>query len=109
MDAMNFDLVYEKHSDVLYVNIVAPVEGTRVDVVDISEQVGFPGLVLARVSDAGDGQILYGLTIQNYSEFKKAVRWKYRMLSVKLALELIVKTVRAGFCLEHRTPVRAYA
>lgn len=92
-----------KSTDLMFVDIAQPAKGARITTVDVGEMLGFPGQVLARIDY--DNEILYGLTIQNASSFKRKLLWKYRMASVQRALELVMVSIRAGLCIEARSPV----
>ncbi len=93
-------LIHEHHSDVVHVILCEPTAGAKISTINIGDRVGFPGLITARV-DAEKG-ILYGLNIENFSSFKRTVRWRNHMLSLRKAIELIVLTLQAGICIEHK-------
>ncbi len=93
-------LIHEHHSDVVHVILCEAPAGARIDTISIGDRVGFPGLITARV-DAERG-ILYGINIENFTAFKRKVRWQNHMLSLRKALELIVHTLQAGLCIEHK-------
>lgn len=89
---MKTDLHHDKDTDVAYVDVCAlPPSGVRIDVVDVTEELGFKSQVLARVDE--DGKLL-GLIIGNYSAFKRELRRKYLALAVEKILDLIVIKVR---------------
>jgi hypothetical protein len=94
----NFELDHELETDVLYVNVHRASPRATIDVIDIGEQIGFPGLVVARVDR--DRDILYGLTIQDYAAFKKKLLRKYNTNSTRRALQLLLDPLVAGFNLE---------
>ncbi len=99
MAALNhFELDHEAETDVLYVNVRRASSRATIGVIDIGEQIGFPGLVVARVDR--DRDILYGLTIQDYTAFKKKLLRKYRITSTRRALQLLLEPLVAGFNLE---------
>lgn len=98
MERQEITLVHERHSDVAHVIVCEPRPGAKIETVEIGDRVGFPGLITARVDADG---VLYGISIQNFASFKRTVRWQNRMLSLHKAIELIVRTLQAGLCIEH--------
>ncbi len=94
-----------KSTDVIFVDIVTPKEGARISTVDVGEMLGFPGQVLARMDS--ENEILYGLTIQNATAFKRRLLWKYRMANAKRALALMVASIKAGLRIEERRHAHA--
>lgn len=98
--AKEVTLDHDKLTDVMHVDVCLPPEGTaRVDVVDVGEQLGFPGQIVARVDL--DRRIIYGLTIQNFSRFRRSFLWKYRMASIQRALQLMLNVLRTGLWIDH--------
>jgi hypothetical protein len=85
---------YDRPTDVMHVDFCTPANNDRVDVLDVGEQAGFPGQVVARVNL--ERRIFYGITIQNFSSFKRRLFWMYRMASIQRALELMLNMLRAG-------------
>jgi hypothetical protein len=85
---------YNSYTDVMFVDVCPVPEGSRVQVYDFGEALGFPGQIQIRVDSKRE--VLYGMTIQNYSGFKRKLKWRYRMWSVQRALELLIATLRAG-------------
>lgn len=96
---MNVHMEREPHTDVMHVDVCVPPEGARVDVIEVGDFVGFPGQILARVN-LGD-RIVYGVTIQRYSSFKRRILWQYRMASIQYALLLFMQTLCAGLRIDH--------
>src|SRR5438874_9470409 len=101
MATAEMKLIHEQHSDVVHVILCEPMEGAKINTISIGDRVGFPGLITARV-DADRG-ILYGINIENYAAFKRTVRWRNHMLSLRKAIELIVLTLQAGLCIEQKS------
>jgi hypothetical protein len=97
---------YEPHGDIMFVDICDALPADRIDVVDVGEQSGFPGLIQVRVNR--EKQILYGITIQNYTAFKRKLLWSYRMASVHHALVLLIMGLMAGFRMDHHSASRAW-
>jgi len=98
-------LNYNRLTDVMFVDLLPLEEGSRVDVLDIGDEIGFPGQVQVRVDRKR--QIFYGLTIQNYTGFRRKILWQYRMWSIQCAIKLLVSTLLAGLDIDHRaTPQR---
>jgi hypothetical protein len=97
---------FEPHGNVMFVDICDALPTDRIDVIDVGEATGFPGLIQVRANR--EKQILYGVTIQNYSSFKRRLLWNYRMASVHHALVLLLMGLLAGFRLEGRPSARAW-
>jgi len=90
---------YDRLTNVMHVDLCFPPEdAARVDVIDVGEQLGFPGQIVARVDM--ERKIIYGLTIQNFSGFKWRFFWRYRMASVQRALQFMLKVLRAGLWID---------
>lgn len=89
---MNPEISYDKTTDVAYVDVcVKPADGLRIEVVDVTERLGFGTPILARMDE--DGNVL-GLIIQDFSSFKWELRKKYMAFAIGNLLELIVSKVR---------------
>jgi hypothetical protein len=97
---------FEPHGDVLFVDLCEALPTDRIDVVDVGEQAGFPGLIQARVNR--EKQIVYGITIQNYTAFRRKLLWSYRMASVHHALVLLLMGLITGFRMDHNSTARAW-
>lgn len=103
---MKFTLEHNPFTDVLFVDL-APLEPeSKVEIIELGYVLGFPGQIQARVDR--DKQIFYGMTIQNYSGFRRTLLWSYRMWSVQRALQLLVTTIMAGLCIEDRRQAMSY-
>ena len=89
-----------KSTDVLFVDIRPVEKGATITTLDVGAKLGFPGQVLARVDR--DREMIYGLTIQNYSGFRRRLLWRYRMASMQRAIQLLIAAVRVGLCLDNR-------
>jgi hypothetical protein len=87
---------YDKHGDIMFVDVCEAQLGDQIDVVDVGEETGFPGQIQVRVNQ--EKRIFYGITIQNFSSFKRRLFWKYRMASVNSAILWLITSIRAGFC-----------
>ena len=83
-----------RHTDVMFVDYCAVPRGARVETVEVGDLLGFPGQVQARVNP--DERVLYGITIQNYSGFRRRLFWTYKMASVHDAMVLLLNSIRAG-------------
>ena len=92
---------YNALTDVMFVDLQPLQEGSNVTVIDIGKEIGFAGQVQVRVDV--QRQIFYGLTIQNYSGFKRRLLWRYRMWSIQAALRFLIDTLRAGLNLDRRS------
>jgi hypothetical protein len=95
---------YSRHADVMFVDYRETPEGVTVDTVEIGDMVGFPGQVQARVNHAE--KILYGITIQNYSGFRRRLVWHYKTAAVRDTILLLLKSILAGSLIDShsRTP-----
>lgn len=92
---------FEPHGDVMFVDLCEALPNDRIDVLEVGEQVGFPGLIQVRVNR--EKQILYGITIQNFKAFRRKLFWSYRMASVQRALVLLILGLMAGFRADHHS------
>lgn len=97
--ATEVKMEYDNLTDVMHVDVCLPSGDTRVDVLDVGECLGFPGQVVLRVNL--DNKIIYGLTIQRFSAFKRTLLWRYRMASIQRALLLLLNTLRVGLWIDH--------
>jgi hypothetical protein len=104
---MNITFERDDFTDVAYATMKTPANHRRVQVIDVGDMVGFPGQVLARV-DEESGE-LYGLTIENYSKFRRKLISRYRMASAKSALELMAQSLAAGLSVEHHSHDAVYS
>lgn len=85
----------EAHTDVMYVDICRPSENSVIDVIDLGDKFGLPpGQFLARVSR--EDTELIGFTIHRFSSFNRTLKWKFRVLSARRAILLLVDAVIAG-------------
>lgn len=97
-------LQHNRLTDVMFVDLLPLEEGSNVTVIDIGEEIGFPGQIQVRVDN--ERQIFYGLTIQNYSGFRRKILWQYRMWSMQRAITLLVYTLIAGLGIDRRSTPR---
>ncbi len=95
---MTVHLQYERETDTMYVDLCETPADAKVDVFEAGEQLGFPGQLFVRVDV--ERQIMFGVTIQNFSSFKRRIMWRYRIASVQRALELLVASLRAGLIID---------
>lgn len=100
-EGMNIHLEYNELTDVMFADLRPMQEGSHITVIDIGEQLGFSGQVQVRVDL--ENQIFYGLTIQNFSGFKRKLQWRYRMWSVQAALRFLINTLVAGLRLDQNS------
>lgn len=85
-------LVYDKATDVAFFDVCEmPEAQVRVDVIDVTEMLGFTTQVLARVDENGH---CLGLILQDFTRFKRELRRMYWPFKVDRLLELIVSKVR---------------
>lgn len=102
-ETLNFQMEHEPHTDVMHVDMCTPAPSARIDVIEVGEAIGFPGQIVARVDL--EKRIVYGVTIQRYSAFRRGVFWKYHMASVQSALQLLIKSLCAGLRMNHHDHV----
>lgn len=100
-NAVKINLKYNDLTDVMFVDLLPLEENSRVVVIDIGDQLGFGGQVQVRVDL--EKQIFYGLTIQNYSGFRRKLLMRYGMWSMQRALRLLVTTLMAGLSLDRHS------
>lgn len=98
-ETLEVRMEYECHTDLMHVDVCSPQTGARIDVIDVGEQLGFPGQILARVDL--ENRVIYGVTIQRFSTFKRKLMWKYRMASIRRAMLFLLNTLRAGLWIDH--------
>jgi hypothetical protein len=102
---LKFNFEYNNLTDLMFVDL-APVEaGARVEVYEIGDNVGFPGQIQVRVNV--EREIVYGLTIQNFTGFKRKLLWRYRMWSIQSALQFLVSILLAGLNLDRSSHRRS--
>lgn len=92
-------LEHVKSTDLLFVDLRQADKEASITTLDVGAKLGFPGQIYARVDR--DREIIYGLTIQNYSGFRRRLFWRYRMASMYRALQLMIASVRVGLCLDN--------
>jgi hypothetical protein len=85
-------------TDVMYVDLLPLEKDAYIETMDIGVEVGFPGQVQVRVDP--ERQILYGVTIQNYTGFRRRLAWRFGMWSVHRAIQLLVSMLIAGLRIE---------
>lgn len=89
---MKTELVYDKTTDVAYVDVCAmPAQSVRIDVIDVTEGLGYKTQVLARVDENG---VVLGVIIEDFSAFKKEMRRKHLVGAIEGLLELLICKVR---------------
>ncbi len=103
---MKFTLEHNPFTDVLFVDLWPLEPGSTVEVIELGQVLGFPGQIQARVDR--EKQIFYGMTIQNYAGFRRTLMWRYRMWSVRRAIQLLVTTIVAGLCIDQKRPAMSY-
>lgn len=104
-EKVTIHLEHNPQTDVMFVDLCVAEEGAVVCVVDVGEMIGFPGQVQARMDQRR--QKLYGITIQNYSGFKRKLWWNYHIWSAARFLQLLVTSLRAGLRIDHHHPAVA--
>ncbi len=91
---MKINVEVDKNTDVAFVDICAPANQVRIDVVGVSEALELATPVFARLDENG---VLLGLLIENYSEFRREVMRKYVALRVEGIIELLISKVKSVF------------
>jgi hypothetical protein len=86
---------FDKRGDIMFVDVCDALPGDQIDVIDVGEESGFPGQIQVRVNR--EKHIFYGITIQNFSTFKRRLFWEYRMASVHYAILWLITSMQAGF------------
>ena len=95
-------LEHESHTDVAYIDLCESAPGAKIDVVEVGSEMGFsPGQVMLRV-DREHHQLL-GLTIHEFSSFRRQLMWYYRIVSLQRGLQLVVASLRAGMGSDRKT------
>jgi hypothetical protein len=90
--AMKSDLHYNRETNVAYVDVRTEVScDIRIDVIDVTQNLGLKTQVLARVDE--NGQLL-GIVIHDYPAFKRELRRKYLAFAVEKLLDLLISKVR---------------
>ena len=105
--AENLTMEYDRPTDVMHVDICFPSSAARVDVIDVGDCVGFPGQIVARVDL--ERKIMYGITIQNFSGFRRKLFWRYRMASIQRALQFMLNVLLAALWIQNDHPARLQA
>jgi hypothetical protein len=95
-EAMAQEMTFEHNAltDVMFVDLCNVQPGDEVEVFDVGSPLGFPGQIQFRVNR--EKEVIYGLTIQNYSGLRRKLRWQYRMWSIQGAMRFLVITLLAG-------------
>ena len=97
-EEMNVQMEYNSHTDVMFVDLCPVDEGDRVETFDVGDMLQFPGQIQVRINR--QKRMIYGMTIQNYSGFRRKLVWRYHTLSARRALWLIVTTLVAGLMID---------
>jgi hypothetical protein len=100
-EGMSIHKAYNDLTDVMFVDLRPIEEGSKVDVIDVGDQIGFSGQIQIRVDL--EREIFYGLTIQNYTGFRKKLLWRYRMLSIQAALQFLITTIMVGLKIDRQS------
>jgi len=104
--SMTITFEHNSVTDIMFVDLCPVANGDNVEIIDVGKDLDFPGQIQARINR--EKEIFYGVTIQNFSGLKRALQWRYRMLSVQSALRFLVLTLLAGLRIDqdqdhHRT------
>jgi len=88
-------------TDVMFVDLCCIQEGDKVEVIDVGTPLGFPGQIQVRVNR--EKEVIYGLTIQNYSGLRRRLLWRYRMWSIQSAIRFMVVTLLVGLGIDQNS------
>lgn len=91
---MTFKVELNKNTDVAFIDLCTPASHLRVDVVNVSKDLGVETPVLARFDEHGN---LLGLIVEDYSNFRREIRFKYIAWKVDGIIELMVSKVKSAF------------
>jgi hypothetical protein len=91
---------HNRSTDVMFVDIRPAEEGSTISTIDVGAAIGVPGQIHARV-DFGR-EVIYGLTVQNYSAFRRRMFWRYHFASMKKAISFLIAALRINLSLEDR-------
>jgi hypothetical protein len=94
---------YNPVTNVMFVDLCPLQPNSQVEVIDVGNLLDFPGQIQARIDRAN--KIFYGLTIQNYSGFRRKVIWRFHIWSVNRALDRLVLRMQVYLGLEYRRPI----
>jgi hypothetical protein len=84
-------LTYRRRTNVAHIEVHPTGPRDPVEVLEVGEELGFPGLVLVRFNpETGE---IYGCTIQRWSYVKRQLMWRYRTIKVKAALERMISKI----------------
>jgi len=86
-------------TDVMHVETkpIAPTD--RVEVQEIGDKLGLPGLILVRFNpDTGE---TYGFTIQRFSHVRRKMMWQDRTLQAKQAVDRLVARLQESWGESH--------
>lgn len=106
-EGMAQEMTFEHNAltDVMFVDLCPVQMGDQVEVFDVGGPLGFPGQIQFRVNR--EKEVVYGLTIQNYSGLRRKLLWRYRMWSIQRAMRFLVITLLAGLQIDqHSRPDR---
>jgi hypothetical protein len=104
---MNIEFVYNDLTDVMFADLASIQPGEEVTVLEIGAEVGFPGQIQIRVNLKEEK--IYGVTIQNFSGFKRTLQWQYRMLSARRAIQWFITTLLAGLRIDQNCCAQQHA
>jgi hypothetical protein len=98
---MNATITYRKSTNVAHIDLRETGVDEPVEVQEIGEALGFPGLIMVRFNpETGES---FGFTVQRWSYVRRRVMWRYRTLKAKEALDrLIQKAMELWKPAEHR-------
>jgi hypothetical protein len=86
-----FTSFYEKRVDTLFVELQETPVGVSVAIVQIGEEVGFPGQIVARVDP--ETHVIYGVVIEKWSRIDRQLTNAKAKEDAKLALQQLIQKI----------------
>lgn len=99
--ASQIKLEHNTLTDIAFVDVNDVQPGDCVEVLDIGETLDFPGQIQVRINR--EKEIVYGLTIQNYSGFRRRLKIRYGVWSFRRAIQLLISILLAGLRIDQET------
>jgi hypothetical protein len=83
-------LVYRRNTDVAHIDLREAESNAPIEVQEIGESLGFPGLVFVRFNPTTGES--YGFTIQRWSFVRRKLMFRFRTLRVKDAIARLIQS-----------------
>jgi len=91
---MTAHLVIDKNTDVAFIDVTEAAENAVIRVMSVSDLLGLKSEITARF-DAQNGTLL-GLTIEDYSAFRREITMKYMAFRIGKIIDLLICSVKAS-------------